>query len=564
MIYLNYMKIFLVLLIGGLLWASPAHAAIFYEFNPDYSQSLLVASSETVSEVFLPLNDYLGSLDFWVSNANTAGNATFTLYNSVGTAIAERIVSVPAIADTADGTRFHVALPAQLAVTGNTPYRVRIATANPKFRLYYADATQLLAHNGSPLPAYTGGLARIGNNDMGFSFKFALYENQESAPPQLTGVTVTQQSSAQTNITFNANEPVDRRLQYGGITVDYNGEYSSCAPGIQVCSLTLAVSPATTYQYTLTVKDVWGNQSTATGNFTTLNAGQTPTPTPTASASTSPTPTATSSPTPDTTAPAIINARLVTSTPHTASFAWTTNEAANGIVVVQTLPYLIGAGTNNDNTLELEHFINVGNLSPDTYFRATITSSDAVGNSAQATVDFLTPSETMPTPSASPGTTPPPTASPTPTPSGGTIEVTGPPDNPQITWSPPAGGDPETGYRIDIFDSENKLIKTVIVPPGQNQVALGTLPEGNNRVVVYANNNEVFEKVAAPTSLNVSSRSFLERAVGALPYMLGGIVVIIFTVVMVMKLRKPKPPVVSSPSGPADKKTGAKPNPSPF
>ncbi len=553
MVYLDYMKIFLVLLIGGLLWASPGHAAVFYEFDPDYSQSLLVASSETVSEVFLPLNDYLGSLDFWVSNANTSGVVTFTLYNTAGTAVAERTVNVPAIADTEDGTRLHVALPAQLAVTGNTPYRVRIATAIPTFRLYYADAVRLLAHNGSPLPTYTGGLARIGDNDMAFSFKFALYEDHESTPPQLTGVTVTQQSSTRTDITFNANEPVDRRLQYGGIAINYTGEYPSCAPDIQVCSLTLAVSPATTYQYTLTVQDVWGNQSTATGNFTTLGTGQAPTPTPAASIPASPTPTVSPSPTPDTTAPAMINARLIASTAHTASFAWTTNEAANSTVVVQLLPYLITAGANSDSTLELEHFIQVVNLSPDAYFRATITSSDAVGNSSQATVDFLTPGETTaptPTPSKTPGATPPPAISPTPTLTPvGTPGVTGPPDNPQITWSPPAGGDPAAGYRVDIFDSTNKFIKTIIVPPGQHQVAAGTLPAGNNRVIVYANNNGVFEKVAAPKYLNTGSRSFLERAVSALPYVLGGIVVIIFIVVMVMKLRKPKPPVIPPPAG---------------
>src|SRR3546814_9214684 len=128
MIYLNYMKIFLALFLGGLLWASTAQAAVYYEFNPDYSQSLLVASSETVSEVFLPLNDHLGSLDFWVSNANTQGNVTFTLYISTGTPIAERTVSVPANANTENGTCFHVTLPAQLAVTCNVPYSVLIST----------------------------------------------------------------------------------------------------------------------------------------------------------------------------------------------------------------------------------------------------------------------------------------------------------------------------------------------------------------------------------------------------------------------------------------------------
>ncbi len=522
---------------AGFAFALPVHGALFYEFNPDYAQSLLVASSETVSEVFLPLNDYLGALDFWVSNAGTAGDATFTLYNAAGTAIAERIVAVPAIADTADGTRLRVTLPAQIAVTGDVAYRVRIATTVPTFRLYYGDAVRLLAHNGTPLPAYAGGLARIGDNDMGFSFKFALYENQESAPPQLTNVIVTQQSSTQTIISFNANEPIDRRLQYGDTTIDYNGEYSSCAPNIQVCTLALAVSPATTYNYTLTVRDVWGNQSFATGTFTTLSDGQTPTPTPTptptVSASASPTPTSTPTATPDITGPVLTNVRLVSSTPSTAALAWTTNEAANSLVVVQILPYFIAAGANSDSTLELEHFVNVGSLPADTYLRATITSYDAVGNSGTATVDFLTPRET-PVPTA--------TTSPTPTPDS-TPLVSGTEDNPQISWSAPAGGEPSNGYRIDVFDSANNLIRTIIVPPGQLKATLGALPAGNNRVVIYANNDGVFEKVAAPTSVTTRpSQSFLERVVTALPYILGGVVIMIIAVVVVMKRRKPNPP----------------------
>lgn len=551
------MKALLLLFVLGFVWAYPAHSALYYEFNPDYSQSLLVASSETISEVFLPLNDYLGALDFWISNASTAGDATFTLYNTAGTTLAERTVAVPAISDTTEGTRLRVSLPAQIAVTGNAAYRVRIATAVPTFRLYYADATRLLAHNGSPLPAYTGGLARIGSDDMGFSFKFALHENSESAPPQLTGVTIIQQTPHQTIIHFNANEPVDRHMQYGATVVGWNGEYSSCAPNIQPCILSLAVNPDTTYPYTLTVRDVWGNQTATTGTFTTLSEGQAPTPTPTPTVSTpvTPTPTATPTATPDTTGPVLTNVRLVSSTPHTASFAWTTSEAANSTVVVRLLPYLISAGGNSDETLELEHFVTVSNLSADTPLRATITSYDSVGNAGTATVDFLTPRET-PTPTATLMPTVPP-AAPTPTPSpSATPAVSGPQDNPQLSWSAPAGGDPSNGYRIDIFDSANNLIRTITVPAGQRQVALGTLPAGNNRVVVYADSNGVFEKIAAPTPVAVRPpQGFLERLVTALPYILGSIVVMILAVAVVMKLRKPNPPA----GGPATPPTSTPP-----
>lgn len=546
------MKRFLVIIIFGLAWTHPVHAALFYEFNPDYSQSLLVATSETVSEVFLPLNDFLGGLDFWVSDASTPADVTFTLYNPAGTAVTERTIAVPPIEDAPGGTRLHVNL-AQVAVTGNAPYRVRIATANPSLRLYYADSTQLIAHNGSPLAAYAGGLARIGTNDMGFSFKFALYENQESNPPQLTGVTVTQVSPNQTTITFNANEPVDRNLQYGSQTIAYDGDFSSCAPAISVCTLTLAVSPATVYPFTLTVKDVWGNQVAETGTFTTLsdNSPQTPTPTPVVTAPKTPTPTPTATPIPDTTAPIISNLRIVSLTPRTATFAWTTNEAADSTVVVQFLPDLINAGGNLDVTQELEHFVVVSNLPSDAALRAFITSFDGTGNQGGAFVDFISPHETS---APGPGTSATPTPSATPV-------VTGPQGSPTIQWTPPASGTPSDGYRIDIFDAANNLVKTITVPSNQLSVALGTLPVGDNRVVIYANNEGVFEKVAAPTPVNVRQVSLWERLLALLPYILGGIAVLIVGIVVVLKMRKPASIGGSPPSAPT---SGAIPNPTPY
>lgn len=546
------MKRFLVFVVLGLAWVRPAHAALYYEFNPDYSQSLLVATSDTVSEVFLPLNDFLGALDFWVSNASSSGDVTFTLYNPSGTAMAERTIAVLPIGDDAVGKRLHVNLPVQFAVTGNAPYRVRIATTNPTLRLYYADSTQLIAHNGSPVAAYAGGLARIGTNDMGFSFKFALYENQESVPPQLTGVTVNQISPDQTTITFNANEPVDRHVQYGGQTIDFDGDYTSCAPTISVCTVTLAVSPGTTYTFTLTVKDVWGNQAAATGTFTTLsdNSPQTPTPTPVITAPSTSTPIPTATPIPDSTAPIISNLRIVSLAPRTATFAWTTNEAANSTVVVQFLPDLINAGGNLDDTQELEHFIVVNNLPSDAALRAFISSFDGTGNKGAAFVDFVSPHD-----AAGPGTTT--TPSPTPVPP----VVTGPPDSPTISWTPPASGPPTDGYRIDVFDAANNLVKTITVPAGQLSVALGTLPIGENRIVIYADNDGTFEKVAAPIPVVVRVVGFWEHLIALLPYILGGVVIIIIAVVVSMKLRKRKPSAATPPPEPM---SGARSNPATF
>src|SRR4051812_17505109 len=106
--------------------------APYFEFNPDYSQSLLVASSDTVSEVFLPLNEFLSGFDFWVSNDSQGGDVTFAFFDDrTGTELSSSTVTVPAIADSQDGTRLHVNLPSQRSVSGGNPYRVTISTNVP-------------------------------------------------------------------------------------------------------------------------------------------------------------------------------------------------------------------------------------------------------------------------------------------------------------------------------------------------------------------------------------------------------------------------------------------------
>jgi hypothetical protein len=237
-------------------------------------------------------------------------------------------------------------------------------------------------------------------------------------------------------------------------------------------------------------------------------------------------------------------------------------------VIVQSLPYFLSEGANSDSTLELEHFIRVEGLSSDTLFRATLTSNDIGNNQAKTTIDFNTPRQTI-SPSASPAPSPGVTGAPaastaTPAPSA-TPGIAGPSNNPELTWSAPAGGEPTSGYRIDIFDSENKLVKSIAVPQGQRSVALGQLPVGENRVVVYANNDGVFEKVAAPMNVSSrSSRSFMERIIPVLPAILIGIVVAIGAIITVMKLRSRKTPPPPSPSAPTQGASGAVMNPSSF
>ncbi|MCC6934115.1 MAG: fibronectin type III domain-containing protein [Candidatus Yanofskybacteria bacterium] len=549
------------LAIIGIVYAlsSIVHAAPYTEFAPDYAQSLLVASSETPSEVFLPLNDHFSGMDLWLSNAGNPGDATFALFNPSGTLVGERAITIPAIADSETGARVHVALPAQIAVSGNQAYRMRITATEPHLRLYYATAQKLLAHNGAPLPAYTNGIARLGDEDTSFSFLYALYESTETTPPQISGVTITQINPTQATMAFSSNEPVDRRIEYNTASLDWTGQYASCLTGVQTCTATLAVTQGT-YTYTLTIRDSWGNQSSATGTFTISGTEPSPSPTQNPSPTGSPTPTTspTPTPTPDTAVPIITNARTVTMTPTSATFAWTTNEPATSTVVAQLTPLLITVGGNSDATLELEHYITVNNLPPDTYLRATITSNDASGNAGKTTLNILTPKELAVTPT--PSTPPQTTQAPMPTPSALAASDTG--GQPNIQWPPAAPGQPTNEYRIDVFDGSGNLVRSVAVPADQYTATLRDLPDSEYRVIVYANHGGAFEKVAPPTTVRVHKPSPIERVSATAPYALASVAIAIGITIGVLKLRRPKNPA-AIPASPPNQSGGAQPNPPP-
>lgn len=519
--------------------------SVYYEFSPDFAQSLLVANSpQPVEQLFLSLNDHISSFDVWISTNSTTGDATFELYDPSGTRIATRTLSVPAIADSSIGTRLKIGLPSQVSAVANQAYFFRVITSMPALRLYHSIQQKILAHNAVPQATYAGGLARVGGEEREFAFTFALYESNESTVPVISNVSATILSVQEVRINFNASEPVDTMVQYGpqgqgqSQNVPYSGQYTSCPAGIQPCSVLLNITnPGTTHDFTLTVKDVWGNASQVTGTFTSAGVSIDPTPTPTPTYSPSPTP----EPTPDTVAPVITNARAVNVTHETADISWTTDEAANSLTVVQFGIDQLTVGGNSDSTLELEHLVTITNLAQQTTYTATVKSGDAAGNESTELFEFAT----SPAPTPGPGTPTPPPGTPTPTPTPTPIPIisVGPTDDDKgqtAQWTKPESGTPTGGYRIDIIGADGQLIRTIRTT--DTSVNIGELPEGA-RVIVYADHGDsVFEKVAAPMEVK-TEKPLLERSVTALPYVLaGGVGAIVFGALLLRFLHNPKPP----------------------
>lgn len=534
------MKNSLFVLFSWVLFSIPilvfGHGSNYLEFNPDYfkTKSLNVSTAGTIYEILLPSNEFFGGADFWFDNAGSSGLATFELHDNNNNLIATRSVTVPHINPVAGGQRVHVDWNFQVPVIGSNKYKIKISSSLPQLQIYYSDRVKFLGHNEPHISDYLNGVAEINGEEKEFSFKYALYEVNESSAPIISNVSWTVIPQDQMRMDFNSNEPIDFKIEYGqsgqgyGQTVDFSGQYQFCSQGVSACSSTISVSPDIIYQYILTVKDSWGNQSQTTGTFT---SGQSQSPSLT--------------PTPADPPPEVSNLRAVNTTANSVEIAWTTNEVANSYLVISFSSDYITIAAASDPTFELEHLLaSEPVLGAGITYLATIRTIDLGGSETKASLSFTTLAAS-PTPTPTPTPTPSPTGSVPPVPSPLTSQPPQPSigtspsasSTPQpsiivssspsgdgtntgsVQWGAPAKGEPNKGYRIDVFDKSGKLVQTVFAPKDSHNAEIPGLPKGNYNVIVYADNNGVFEKVAKPVSLNTDA-SFAKRLLALWPYLI--------------------------------------------
>ena len=418
----------------------------------------------------------------------------------------------------------------------------------------------MVSYNAPFISEYITGVGKLGAEEQTFSFKYALYEGVETSVPVISNVVWTALSGNEMKVEFNVNEPVDYRVEYS-ITgagylysTNFSGGYTFCTVGVAKCSLVIPVYPNTEYQYILTVKDSWNNQSQFGGSFI---SGQIPTgPSPAGSPASSPTtsismtPIVTASPSPSPTGsglldidpPIISNLRVVEKTDRSMDIAWTTDEAASSRLLISFTTELYTIAEVFDSAFELEHLLKTGpTLDPGITYLATITSRDMADNVATASINFTT----FPRASVSPS---PEVAPPVPAQSGDTSQ---PPSQSQeslitATSSPSlfgqnlvfvewqdgysgSGGESGSGYRVDIFDESGNLVETVSVSRNFSKTEVKNIPGGNYSVIVYKkNDNGTFEKIDRPAKLAIARESFVERLRSVLPYLIAVLGALIF------------------------------------
>ncbi len=524
----------LPLLMIALLFAAASTAAaagaISFEFSPDGGEPLRLVAFEEPYELFTPQNDYISGVDFWIENEGDAGEASFGLRDPQNQLVTAATVQIPYASARWGGARLHVDFPSPIRLSQSGAYRIRILTSVPSFKMYYAPRARILEHNASYPGNFLWGAAELNAELQDFSFKFATYETQESRAPEVANASSTILSPRAARISWNANEPVDGRVEFtaagSGITrqVGPTGEYRFCGAAIAPCALALSVSPATAYEYILRVSDEWGNETAISGSFITPSEGTVVAPAPQPE-SPAPPPENPSDQTP----PVISDLRIVAAGGRWVRVAWSTNEPANSELLIERGAESITSAT--DYAFEMEHLLQTEeDLRPSTSYAAIIISRDPSNNYSSKTLSFTTTAESAPPPPP-PAPVPPPPSSPpaaatTPpsssqgvTPEGqtapqtsGTVSaaIASSGSGAVISWEAP-DEEPDNGYRVDIFDEAHRLVQQITVAAGAHEAVLDDLPAGTYTVIVYANRAGVYERIGAAANVNITKLTFLQR-----------------------------------------------------
>lgn len=539
----KYLPFIAIFLIAFPFFATAQTEQKYYEAAPTTTSGAInISAFGAVEQTFRPNNDFVSGFDVWLDNTGDSGTLRFALLDSTDSVRASQSVTVGTLAPKWGGTRTHLNLGANSVTTSTAVYKLKLWTTMPQLKIYYVSGVDLLLHNASALQNADPVMrtAYLDATEQTFVFKTAFYEmSADTAPPAVSGLSFTAPNANQMTATFNANEPVDYKIDYrstyntSGIvdieTGSYSGNYNFCVDSALPCTLTIPVFPNITYDYQLSVRDYWGNLTTITGSFDSskTNAFQIY-----SSGATSTASLATSS--------IITNAQVFSLTSTSALFTWNTNIPAASRVLIST----DSAGANvvvrlGDNTFELAHAIATGNiLTPGTLYYVIII-ADSYSNSLDGVrLSFTTPVAQTQNPSPAPAPAPAPTSTP-PLPvtnpntlqnaftasssaaminantassslsaitagTGGDITAT-------ISWAPGAGGNAR-GYRIDIFDAYHKLAKQMTVNGDVSSVSIGNLEPGEYRAIVYADHNGALEKIAQPVNFKaVPKGSFLEN-----------------------------------------------------
>ena len=510
------------------LTAAEAHGTVFFEANPDYASRFNIASVETPPQLIMPPGDFWSGVDLWFDNEGPGGEAIVELRRGDGALVAAAAAHVPRRARIWGGSRLHVDFPSQIAIIPSEPYRLTVESALTDLFLYYFPRNQLLQHSSQYYPGAYGepylGPLWFGDTEQEFKLKLAFIELREGTPPEVRNAAVRLTSPTEAVLAFNANESVDFRadlIPEGGtlFRTEFREAYSFCPAETPPCAFTIPVFPDTNYTFELFVKDQWENTSVAEGIFRSLPApppaGGPPSPPPAGPGSPSPaappvpSPSFAAPPPADRDPPRIVNARATLLAPERVQIVWQTNEAADSRLTL--MEGAVSLGTVRDATYELEHALTFSSaLTPGADYVGIIASRDPNGNETTERLPLRIPERTpenspVPSPAPLPRESPASsTITPVTPPYTATIQTAQSGTTIRVQWNPPAAGAPPHGYRVDVFDTAHRLVRTETISKETSAVSLAVPANERYEVIVYGNTNGTLEKIGAPSVIETT------------------------------------------------------------
>lgn len=483
-----------------------AHGVNYFEFSPDTSSAVNFSSASALYQYFKPYNDFISAIDIWIDNDGSSGNASFGLRDLNDNLLSSKTATISKIGKIWGGTKLHIDFNESINVNGTETYKIKMTSSLSKLRAYYKNITELAQHSGSVYIDPRIESAYLDSAEQNFYFKFALYEDNDNLAPVISNFSLAT-SSNEVQISFNANEPVDYKIKIIALdfsdekTINFSGVYRLCPEGLNFCVSEISVLPDKTYNLEVSIKDELGNQTQILGQFNSsqisiFNNNATSTPTTTSSEEIYVNP--------ETIPPAISNDRISYLNPYSVKVSWTTDKASRSRLIIS----LDQAGNQivadiYDNSYELEHTLNSGaGLASNTQYFAKIAAFNPLGNFSVKSLEFKTPEIT-------PNQPQPPPEQPQEENNLNVLisenENNGNEPLISISWQAPQN-EPSNGYRIDIFSGNYKLVDQIIAPSGIHSAALSGLAPGNYTIIVYANNNGIFEKIAEPEIVKIPSQ----------------------------------------------------------
>ncbi len=244
----------------------------FFEFAPR-SQENIILGDKILVQPFIPFNDYLSIIGFWLDNPKLT-KINVKIYSPNNQIIFDKNFNIPLIEGSWWGEEYLLPLDENLRVNSGQEYKISITPIeHSQLKFFAKNILELL--QGSETYLYFPESLRpfiINNETTNFTLKLSLYEGKESSPPIISNFQVTINTPRSVTISFNANEPIIYIFEYSfdSTTSTYQIEYfQNCPSGIRNCLINLNVLPGKSYRFVLKALDFWQNSSSLEGVFQT-------------------------------------------------------------------------------------------------------------------------------------------------------------------------------------------------------------------------------------------------------------------------------------------------------